>query len=146
VKSIFSVADDFGAPERTEEVYDKENDRTFVTLYYDSRGIEVRCVGGGDLTNGRYDLFGHDIRTAAIHILSDRYRFGRANIGLGSTQEAVHTAYLPETPNRSALTDYPPFYENIDEAYRGDDHARIMFCYGASGLVERMVIDPSRFG
>ena len=95
-KSINRMEDDYGVPELIGEAYDAENDRTFVTLYYDSRGIEVRCVGNGDLTNGQYDHFGYDIRTVAIHIKSDQYQFGRANIGRAHGHRPV-TVWIRKT-------------------------------------------------
>jgi hypothetical protein len=79
-------------------------------------------------------------------INDDSIRFGRLDIGIGSTREDVHRAYAND-PAISAkeLAYSAEDYPNVDEGFYGEDWSRILFCYDNNGVVESMAYQPPAF-
>ena len=79
-------------------------------------------------------------------IKNDSLRFGRLDIGIGSTREDVHRAYAND-PVISAkeLVNSAEDYPNVDEGFYGEDWSRILFCYDDNGVVESMAYQPPAF-
>lgn len=73
-------------------------------------------------------------------------RFGKLQIGIGSTQEEVHRAYAKEPMvSTEELAYSAEDYPNVDEGFYGEDWSRILFCYDENGVVESMAYEPPAF-
>ncbi|MEA4949375.1 MAG: hypothetical protein VB034_09505 [Eubacteriales bacterium] len=79
-------------------------------------------------------------------VKDDSFRFGRLDIGIGSTREDVRRAYGKD-PAISAkeLAYSAEDYPNVDEGFYGEDWCRILFCYDDNGVVESMAYQPPAF-
>ncbi|MEZ4627880.1 MAG: hypothetical protein R2912_07285 [Eubacteriales bacterium] len=76
-------------------------------------------------------------------VWGESIKFGRKQIGVGSSREEVHKAYenepiISQSELAFSLEDFP----NLDEGYFGEDWSRILFCYNDAGIVTSMAFEP----
>jgi len=85
-------------------------------------------------------------RIVLIVITSEDIRFGRMDIGIGSTREDVQKAYAEDPKIDEDKLEYSAtIYPDVDEGFSGEDWCRILFCYDENGKVESMAYEPSAF-
>ncbi len=83
---------------------------------------------------------------ALLTITDEDIRFGRMDIGIGSTREDVQKAYAEDPKIDEADLEYSSRdYPGVDEGFSGEDWCRILFCYDENGKVESMAYEPSAF-
>lgn len=85
-------------------------------------------------------------RLILLEITSDTLRFGRDQIGLGSTRKQIQAAYArDEAIEAGDLLDSARDYPVVSEGYYGQNWCRILFCYDEQGIVTSMAYEPSAF-
>ena len=78
-----------------------------------------------------------------VTVWGESIKFGRKQIGVGSSREEVHKAYekepiISQGELVSSVEDFP----NLAEGYYGEDWSRILFCYNDAGIVTSMAYEP----
>ena len=134
-----SILRAYGKPlSRTKWVASEQNDQTLILDQY--RSFDVLYVSV-DWYEGKHynDLI-------QIVVKSNTLRFGRKEIGIGSTKEEVQRAYkrdekITDEELAYSAVDFP----DVDEGYYGEKWSRILFCYGEDGKVISMAMQPSAF-
>ena len=81
-----------------------------------------------------------------VTVWGESIKFGRKQIGIGSSREEVHKAYEKEpTISQSELAYSAGEFPNLDEGYYGEDWSRILFCYDDAGIVTSIAYEPPAF-
>ena len=71
-----------------------------------------------------------------LEVTSEKPRFGRNRVGLGSTRAEVQHAYSrDEKIEPDELLENARDYPNVSEGYYGQNWSRILFCYNEQGEV-----------
>ena len=78
-----------------------------------------------------------------VTVWGESIKFGRKQIGVGSSREEVHKAYekepkISQGELASSVEDFP----NVAEGYYGEDWSRILFCYNDAGIVTSIAYEP----
>ena len=78
-----------------------------------------------------------------VTVWGESIKFGRKQIGVGSSREEVHKAYekepmISQGELASSVEDFP----SLAEGYYGEDWSRILFCYNDAGIVTSMAYEP----
>jgi len=134
-----SILQVYGAPaNRTRWVDHDHNDRTLILDQYPAFDALYVYV----------DWHEHEPYNDLIQIefKSDTLRFGRRQIGVGSTMEEVRKAYRrDEKVDEEELVYCAVDFPGVDEGYYGESWCYILFCYDADGKVVSMAMQPSEF-
>ena len=78
-----------------------------------------------------------------VTVWGESIRFGRKQIGVGSSREEVHKAYEKEPIiSQSELASSSEDFPNLDEGYFGEDWSRILFSFDDAGIVTSMAYEP----
>lgn len=78
-----------------------------------------------------------------VTIWGESIRFGRKQIGVGSSREEVHKAYGKEPIiSQSELAFSSEDFPNLDEGYFGEDWSRILFSFDDAGFVTSIAYEP----
>lgn len=81
-----------------------------------------------------------------VTIKSDAYRFGKQNIGIGSTRAEVEKAYAKDDALKpEQLTESQKLSPYASSGYYGDNWSRILFCYDENDKVESIALEASAF-
>lgn len=123
----------YGPPERMEYRYDEEAPRTLAVAYYPQ--FELHCVVKEKGLPGSDSYY---LRLICLSVTDPALRFGRAQIGLGSTRAEVEAAYR----DNEVVDKY--LHESLlpaDTGYYGDRWSRILFSYDENDRVKAMVLE-----
>jgi len=78
-----------------------------------------------------------------VTVWGESIKFGRKQIGVGSSREEVHKAYEKEPIiSQSELAFSSEDFPILDEGYFGEDWSRILFCYDDAGIVTSIAFEP----
>jgi len=81
-----------------------------------------------------------------ITFKSETLRFGKRQIGIGSTRDDVQKAYRrDEKVDQEDLAYCAINFPGVEEGYYGESWCFILFCYDADGKVVSMAMQPSAF-
>ena len=78
-----------------------------------------------------------------VTVRGESIKFGRKQIGVGSSREDVHKAYEKEPMiSQGELASSAEDFPSLSEGYYGEDWSRILFCYNDAGIVISMAYEP----
>lgn len=78
-----------------------------------------------------------------VTVWGESIKFGRKQIGVGSSREEVHKAYENEPIiSQSELALSSEDFPNLDEGYFGEDWSRILFSFDDAGFVTSIAYEP----
>jgi len=81
-----------------------------------------------------------------VTVWGESTKFGKKQIGVGSSREEVHKAYEKEPViSQSELAFSSEDFPNIDEGYFGEDWSRILFSFDEAGFVTSIAYEPPSF-
>lgn len=81
-----------------------------------------------------------------VTVWGESNKFGRKQIGVGSSREEVHKAYEKEPIiSQSELAFSAEDFPNISEGYFGEDWSRILFSFDDAGFVTSIAFEPPSY-
>lgn len=121
----------YGKPEEELWREEKETGRVFVTSCYPQFDLESVVLRDEEWVDNLPYL-----HLMQVKIKEESLRFGRRQIGLGSTREEVQRAYARDRKlNAKYIPEYDP---TMDEGYLWDFGRKVLFRYDENGIVTAM--------